>query len=164
VLTTAQKRKKLKAEHEGIAIKTMCILNKIGAELAKIQGVNALTDVTGFGLAGHLREVCEGSGLKASLDFDKIPLLAHVNDYLDMGCSPGGKQRNFESFGDVLGDMTQRQRDILCDPQTSGGLLVMVGDAGLEEFMRVTQANGLALEAIGKMKTAAESEVVRITV
>jgi len=162
ILTTAQKRKKLKAEHQSVAIETMCILNKIGAELAKIQGVNALTDVTGFGLAGHLREVCEGSGLKATINFDKIPLLPHINQYLNMGCSPGGARRNFASFGHVLGDMTQRQRDIFCDPQTSGGLLVMVSDQGLDKFMRITQANGLELDAIGVMHTASANEVVRI--
>jgi selenide,water dikinase len=164
ILTTAQKKKKIKAEHEHIAIDTMCILNKIGAELAQIQGVNALTDVTGFGLAGHLREVCEGSGLKANIDFDKIPLLEHVHEYLDMGCSPGGAQRNFESFGHVLGEMTQRQRDILCDPQTSGGLLAMVSDEGLSEFLQMTQANGLQLEAIGQTEEASADDIVRITV
>ena len=164
ILTTAQKKKKIKEEHLSLATETMCQLNKIGAELAQIKGVNALTDVTGFGLAGHLREVCEGSGLKAKLDFDKIPLLDHVNEYLDMGCSPGGAQRNFESFGHVLGDVTQRQREILCDPQTSGGLLVMVNDDGLDEFMRITQENGLKLEPVGKLEAAIEGEAVRITV
>ena len=164
ILTTAQKKKKIKDEHLSIATDTMCQLNKIGAELAQISGVNALTDVTGFGLAGHLREVCEGSGLKANIDFDKIPLLPHANEYLDMGCSPGGAQRNFESFGHVLGVMTQRQKDILCDPQTSGGLLVMVNDEGVDEFMRITQENGLNLESIGQMEAASSDELVRITV
>ena len=164
VLTTAQKQKKLKAEHESIAIETMCILNKIGTQLAQIQGVNALTDVTGFGLAGHLREVCEGSGLKAMLNFDKIPLLAHINKYLDMGCSPSGAKRNFESFRHVLSDITQRQRDILCDPQTSGGLLVMVSDEGLDEFMHITQANGLELNPIGRMSEASIDEIIRIII
>lgn len=163
VLTTAQKNKKIKAGHLNIATDTMCQLNKIGAELAQLSGVNALTDVTGFGLAGHLREVCEGSGLKATIDFDKIPLLPHVNDYLDMGCSPGGAQRNFDSFGHVLADVTQRQKEILCDPQTSGGLLVMVNEAGLDEFMHITQKNGLQLESIGTLSQAAKDETVRIT-
>ena len=164
ILTTAQKKKKLLDEHQHIAMETMCKLNKIGAELAQIDGVNALTDVTGFGLAGHLREVCEGSGLKAILDFNQLPLLEHINEYLDMGCSPGGAQRNFDSFGHVMGEMSQRQRDILCDPQTSGGLLVMVNEAGREEFLRITQANGLQLEAIGKMQATSTDDTVLITV
>ncbi|MCK5813907.1 MAG: selenide, water dikinase SelD [Cocleimonas sp.] len=151
VLTTAQKKKKINPEHINLAIETMCQLNKIGEELSKIKGVNAITDVTGFGLAGHLREVCEGSHLNAIIDFDKIPLLNHINEYLDMGCTPGGAGRNFESFGHVLGEVTQRQREILCDPQTSGGLLVMVNNEGLDEFLRVTKNNGLSLEAIGQL-------------
>ena len=164
ILTTAQKQKKIKEEHLSIAIDTMCTLNKIGEELAQINGVNALTDVTGFGLAGHLREVCEGSGLSAHLDFDKIPLLAHVGEYLAMGCSPGGAQRNFESFGQVLGEMTAHQRDILCDPQTSGGLLAMVSDDGLGDFIRITKENGLDLTAIGQMYTALSNETILITI
>ena len=163
ILTTAQKKKKIQAEHIKLATDTMCQLNKIGSEFAAIKGVNAITDVTGFGLAGHLREVCEGSSLNAVLDFDKIPLLSHVNEYLDMGCSPGGASRNFESFGHVLGDMTQRQREILCDPQTSGGLLVTVNEAGKEEFLRITQQNGLQLEAIGKLYPESSSAPARIT-
>ena len=164
ILTTAQKQKKIKEEDLSIAIDTMCTLNKIGAELAKINGVNALTDVTGFGLAGHLREVCEGSGLNAQLDFDNIPLLAHVSEYLAMGCSPGGARRNFESFGQMLGEMTPHQRDILCDPQTSGGLLAMVSEDGLDDFMRITQENGLDLTAIGQMHVASGDETVLITI
>ena len=71
ILTTAQKKQKIQTEHLQLAIDTMCQLNTIGTELATLQGVNAMTDVTGFGLAGHLREVCEGSDLHAVLDFDR---------------------------------------------------------------------------------------------
>jgi selenide,water dikinase len=162
ILTTAQKKKKIQEEHITLAIETMCQLNKIGAELSSIKGVNAITDVTGFGLAGHLREVCEGSKLNAMIDFDKIPLLTHVNEYLDMGCSPGGAGRNFDSFGHVLGETTQRQREILCDPQTSGGLLVTVSDEGVDEFLRVTKENGLELEAIGHLVEPSESALITL--
>jgi len=162
ILTTAQKKKKIQPEHIKLATDTMCQLNEIGTELATIQGVNAITDVTGFGLAGHLREVCEGSDLHAVLNFNKIPLLSHVNEYLDMGCSPGGARRNFDSFGHVLGEMTQRQRDILCDPQTSGGLLVMVNKESEEEFLQLTQKKGLQLEAIGTLYSS-NTKNARIT-
>ncbi len=162
ILTTAQKKKKLKPEHANIAIETMCKLNKIGTELAQIDGVNALTDVTGFGLAGHLREVCEGSQLKAKLNFNKIPLLPHIHEYLDMGCSPGGANRNYKSYGHVLSSINQRQKEILCDPQTSGGLLVMVSDKGLNEFIQTTQANGLSLEAIGQLEALQQDDSIFI--
>ena len=163
VLTTAQKQNKLKPEHLSVASETMCQLNKIGGELSAIPGVSAITDVTGFGLAGHLQEVCQGSGLHAAVHFDKIPLLPNVHEYLDLKCSPGGTQRNFESYQASLGEMTQRQREILCDPQTSGGLLVMVNDAGQDEFIKVTRENGLTLEPIGQMLEANSSDDVLIT-
>ncbi|MDX1796788.1 MAG: selenide, water dikinase SelD, partial [Hydrogenovibrio sp.] len=131
ILTTAQKQQKIKPEELQVAIDAMTTLNRIGAELAKLEGVTALTDVTGFGLLGHLIEMCEGSGIAAQLDFDKVPLLPHVLEYLAQGCTPGGTQRNFDSFGHKASglfgtELTADQRAILCDPQTSGGLLVAV--------------------------------------
>jgi len=154
ILTTAQKKNKLKAEDLSVATEAMCQLNKIGGELSAISGVNAITDVTGFGLAGHLQEVSQGSKLNAVIHFDKIPLLPNINEYLDLGCSPGGTQRNFDSYKKYLGEMTQRQREILCDPQTSGGLLVMVNDASQDELLKLMQENGLELEPIGQMLEA----------
>ena len=164
ILTTAQKKNKLKIEDLSVATEAMCQLNKIGGELSVIPGVSAITDVTGFGLAGHLQEVCQGSGLNAVVHFDKIPLLPNVNEYLDLGCSPGGTQRNFDSYTSSLGEMTQRQKEILCDPQTSGGLLVMVNDAGQDELLKLTRENGLELEPIGQMLEANANSDVLITI
>ncbi|KAG1682790.1 Selenide, water dikinase [Nymphon striatum] len=124
ILSTAQKKKLIKPEHADIAPDSMCKLNSIGTELAELACVKALTDVTGFGLGGHLREVCEGSNLSAVIEFDQLPLLPHVFDYLALDCSPGGAQRNFDSYGNHLSEMTEQQKSIICDPQTSGGLLV----------------------------------------
>lgn len=152
ILTTAQKKGKLKAEDLNVATDAMCHLNKIGSPLAAISGVNAITDVTGFGLAGHMQEVCAGSGLEAVINFDQIPLLPNVNEYLDMGCSPGGTQRNFDSYGKYLGEMTARQREILCDPQTSGGLLVMVNDESQDEFLQLIKKNDMNLQPIGQLR------------
>jgi len=164
VLTTAQKQEKLKDEHLTIASETMCTLNTIGSQLSAIPGVSAITDVTGFGLAGHLQEVCDGSGHHAEIHFDKIRLLPGVHEYLDLKCSPGGTQRNFDSYRHALGDMTQRQREILCDPQTSGGLLVMVDEDSREEFLRITRENSMDLEPIGKITEAKNNKDVLITV
>ncbi len=152
ILSTAQKNKVIEAEHAHIAPDTMCKLNKIGTDLAQLDAVTAMTDVTGFGLGGHLREVCEGSQLQATIRFDDIPLLPHVDKYLELGCSPGGSQRNFESYGDRLSEMTLRQQQIICDPQTSGGLLVMVKEKQANEFLKITQLAGLDLQAIGVMQ------------
>ena len=160
VLTTAQKHNKLKAEDLSVATDAMCQLNKIGSSLSAISGVSAITDVTGFGLAGHLQEVCEGSDLHAVIHFDSIPLLPNIHEYLDLGCSPGGTQRNFDSYKASLGEMTERQREILCDPQTSGGLLVMVNDANQDEFHQITREYGLELEPIGQMLEASSQDVL----
>jgi len=164
ILTTAQKKNKIKTEDLTAATEAMCQLNKIGGELSAISGVSAITDVTGFGLAGHLQEVCQGSDLNAEVYFDKIPLLPNVHEYLDLGCSPGGTQRNFDSYKEFLGEMSQRQKEILCDPQTSGGLLIMVSDEGQDELIKLTRENGLELEPIGKMLEARDSDSVLINV
>ena len=162
VLTTAQKQKVLEEGHEKIAVQSMCTLNRIGAQLGPLEAVTAMTDVTGFGLAGHLIEMCEGSGLKAALNFDRVPLLPHVSQYLEMGCSPGGTARNLASAGSKLGSATDIQQRILCDPQTSGGLLVTVDESTEDAFLAVAAAEGLALQAIGQMVEGGPGALVEI--
>ena len=134
-----------------IAPDTMCQLNNIGAELGKLDAVKAMTDVTGFGLAGHLVEMCEGSHLGATINYGAVPKLAEVENYLAQGCSPGGAQRNFDSYGHKLAEMNDTQRQILCDPQTSGGLLIAVNPDDEQDFLDVTKAHGLDLNAIGDL-------------
>ncbi|HIC12099.1 MAG TPA: selenide, water dikinase SelD, partial [Sulfurimonas sp.] len=119
ILTTAQKQEKIADGDIDVAVDAMCESNKIGYEIAKLEGVKAVTDVTGFGLLGHLSEVCEGSSISAVIEYEKIPTLKNVKKYLAMGCVPGGTGRNFESYGHKIGAMTDEQRDILCDAQTS---------------------------------------------
>ena len=93
ILCTAQKKKMLDPEHGNIARDLMCQLNIIGIKVATLPGVTALTDVTGFGLLGHLVEICQGSGVNAIVDFKKIPVIAEAEQYLKMGAIPGGSQR-----------------------------------------------------------------------
>jgi len=135
ILSTAQKQKKMKAEHRDIAINSMTELNKIGEQLGRLTSVTAMTDVTGFGLLGHLLEICQGSGVAAQLDFRRIPLLdPAVEEYRRLGCIPGGGERNFASYGDHVSPLTEQQKQILCDPQTSGGLLVAVMPEAVGDF------------------------------
>lgn len=151
ILTTAQKQKKLKPEHDGLAVDVMCQLNEIGASVADIAGVKAMTDVTGFALMGHLIEMCEGSGVKAKIQFDAIPFLQPVKDYLALGCIPGGTLRNFDSYGEKLAPMSEEQRYLLCDPQTSGGLLIAV-EPEHETQLQKTLANAdLYAQSIGEL-------------
>ncbi len=156
ILSTAQKQKKIEEGHIEPAIEAMTTLNKVGAELAVLDGVVAMTDVTGFGLLGHLSEICEGSDISARVWFDKVPLLPNVEKYRELGCIPGGARKNFMSYGHKISEMTQQQREILCDAQTSGGLLVIVKKSALDVFHETAIAAGLRLEAIGE--TSAKGE------
>jgi len=149
ILTTAEKKAKLRAEDVGLARDWMCTLNKPGSRFGKLAGVNAMTDVTGFGLLGHLVEMADGAGLSARVDYAAVPRLPGVEHYLAEGCVPGGTLRNFDSYGERIEALSDEQRDLLCDPQTSGGLLIAVSEAGQDEFLAVAAELGLHLAPIG---------------
>jgi selenide,water dikinase len=162
ILTTAQKKKLLAPEHLRIAPETMCQLNKLGARFGKLKGIQAMTDVTGFGLLGHLGEICEGSGVSAVIEYAAVPKLPNVEEYLAMGCSPGGAQRNFDSYSRNLGPMDEQQQKILCDPQTSGGLLVAVSPEAEEEFLAIAREDGLELSPIGKLIERHDGPLIQV--
>ena len=151
VLTTAEKQGKLKAEHKGLATKWMCQMNLLGSQLSNIDGVTAMTDVTGFGLLGHLAEICEGSNLNAEVDFANIKTLDGVDNYIAQGCIPGGTNRNFDSYGHKIAPMTDLQKAVLCDPQTSGGLLIAVKPDSEKEVFAVAKDTGVELYPVGKL-------------
>ena len=151
ILTTAEKKAKLRAEDVGLARDWMCTLNKPGSRFGKLAGVAAMTDVTGFGLLGHLVEMADGANLTAELDYAAVPRLPGVDYYLAEGCVPGGTLRNFDSYGEKIAPITDEQRDLLCDPQTSGGLLVAVTPEGEAEFLAVAAELGLNLAPIGRL-------------
>ncbi|MCK8059154.1 MULTISPECIES: selenide, water dikinase SelD [unclassified Fusibacter] len=150
ILTTAQKRKKIEDGHIEHAIDAMCTLNSVGKAFSSIEGVVALTDVTGFGLLGHLSEICEASKVSATVEFDKVPLLPNTRYYQAMGCVPGGTKKNFVSYGHHLSEMPEDYKDILCDAQTSGGLLAIVKEDALDQFLEAALEHGLELTSIGK--------------
>lgn len=151
ILSTAQKQNKLRIAEQFMARDSMVQLNKIGAVFANLPYIKAMTDVTGFGLLGHLSEMCAASNLSVKIDFDKVPLLdkAVLDYYLDAGCVPGGTNRNWASYGHKIGQLSAYQKNILCDPQTSGGLLVAVETAEINNFLKITKAAGLSLASIG---------------
>lgn len=146
ILTTAQKRGVLKPQHAFIAPESMAMLNKIGQILGEQAYVKAMTDVTGFGLLGHLSEMCEGSNLQAVIEFDKVPRIDVLGEYLDQDCIPGGTNRNWSSYGHkIAGKQTSldKKTAILADPQTSGGLLIAVQESKTEEFEQLLRAHGI---------------------
>jgi selenide,water dikinase len=144
ILSTAQKRGLLRPEDAAIALSTMVALNKAGQVFGGFAGVKAMTDVTGFGLLGHLAEMCEGSGLSAQIDFAKVPVVEPLSYYLRQGCIPGGTARNWESCGNKVSILTDEQRQVLADPQTSGGLLVAVSADEVPAFERLMKGQGFA--------------------
>ena len=151
ILTTAEKRGILKPEHQYLARDAMCQMNLIGAEFSKLDEVKAMTDVTGFGLLGHLKEVCEGSNLRAEVNFADIQTLDGVRDYIAQGSVPGGTNRNFESYGHLISPLTDEQKAILCDPQTSGGLLVAVESQAVEKIQQIANAMNVPLFRVGRL-------------
>ncbi|GAA0489559.1 MULTISPECIES: selenide, water dikinase SelD [Pigmentiphaga] len=151
ILTTAEKKAKLRPEDVNLARDWMCTLNRPGSRFGRLAGVKAMTDVTGFGLLGHLVEMADGSGVSARVEFAKVPRLPGVEHYLAEGCVPGGTGRNFDSYGQRIAPLGQDRIDLLCDPQTSGGLLVAVAPDGEEEFLAAAAESGLALEPIGEL-------------
>jgi selenide,water dikinase len=151
ILATAQKKGLLEEEHASIAVASMVILNDVGLELSEMQEVTALTDVTGFGLMGHLLEVCEGSNVSAIIHYDKVPVFNEIHAYLDKKCIPGGTLRNWDSYGHKLTIEDERQRHILCDPQTSGGLLIAVKREAAQSVESILKSKGLYAESIGEL-------------
>jgi selenide,water dikinase len=152
ILATAQKQKKLQVQHEQIAPKLMCQLNTFGAIAGQQPWVHAMTDVTGFALAGHLLEMCEGSAVGAEIVFDDIPVIAEARAYAEQGCVPGGTGRNFAAYGHKLPELNDWQKTLLCDPQTSGGLLIAVDPAHVGEFLKLAEKHDVPAQALGRIR------------
>ena len=159
ILATAQKKGLLEEEHKDIAANSMVVLNDVGLELSEIEEVTALTDVTGFGLAGHLIEVCEGSNVSAKVNYSNVPVFNEINGYLDKECVPGGTLRNWESYGHKLNIEDLKQRYILCDPQTSGGLLIAVKKEASKKVESILRNKGLYAEPIGELIEKSDSPI-----
>ncbi|SHG54706.1 selenophosphate synthase [Flavobacterium micromati] len=159
ILSTAQKKGVLENDHKDIASNSMVILNDVGLELSKMEEITALTDVTGFGLMGHLLEVCEGSNVSAIINYNRVPVFEEVHSYIDKKCVPGGTLRNWESYGHKLDIEDEKQRYILCDPQTSGGLLIAVSKEATHKVEALLRSKGLYAEPIGELIEKTELSV-----
>lgn len=161
ILSTAQKKGQLQESHEARNIAVMTLLNNVGEELGQIADVHAMTDVTGFGLAGHLIEMCEASQVSGEICFDKLPLIDDfVKEYLEAGCIPGGTHRNFSSYGCKLELQTEEQKIIVCDPQTSGGLLIAVSPESEFRIRELLSSHGLHSEPVGRIVSECEKRVI----
>ncbi len=159
VLAAALKKDMLSADGYAQMIDTTTRLNAVGSELSSLNGVHALTDVTGFGLLGHLLEICRGSELGAEIGFDRMPVLSEALPLAQQGIGPGAIDRNLASYGhevDFAAHLENWQQRLLADAQTSGGLLVSVAaDAADEVLAHFHQAGFAQAAVIGTMKNGA---------
>jgi selenide, water dikinase len=165
ILSTAQKRGVLKEEHLPLMIRQMTQLNRIGEDLGKISGVNAMTDVTGFGLLGHLIEMAEGSGLSAEINYSALPAIDGAREYLGQRIVPDATYRNWNSYSDKVrfekGVNVMEAFSLLPDPQTNGGLLIAVEEGSVEAVKTLLKGNGLEVfaEPVGRFVPEGEKRI-----
>lgn len=169
VLSTAQKKGILTADAYERMAKQLQTLNKIGELLGAVRGVHAMTDVTGFGLGGHLLEMARGAGLDAQVSYEKLRIIDGVRALVAEKVAPGGTHRNWASYGESIriNDTVaaEEAKMLVADPQTNGGLLLAVDPAALEEVRALFAANGLAdyCQPIGMLQNRSGAES-RLTV
>jgi len=148
LLTTAAKRGQLRAEDEAALYAQLTRLNRIGERLGPVNGVHAMTDVTGFGLAGHLLEMAEGSGLSAELSYSRLPRVESLACYLERQTIPDATFRNWKAMHEKIqlgaGVDAMEAFQLLPDPQTNGGMLLAVAPEALNEVQEILTANGYA--------------------
>ena len=165
VLATSQKRGILSAADLTLLVKQLTTINKAGEALGKISGVHAMTDVTGFGLAGHLTEMMQGSHLTAQISYSKIPIIPEVRNYIAQKAIPGATARNWNAtFEGIELDPSIDEKEaslILPDPQTNGGLLIAVDPNALAEVQAVLTATGISyIEPIGVCESYRQKNIV----
>ena len=151
VFSAALKQGRLAPEDYATMLASTTQLNRVGPALAEIGGVHAMTDVTGFGLLGHLLEMCRGSGLRALVHAAAVPVLPGVQALAEAGVGTGAARRNWASYGENVGlaaGLAPWWQGLLCDPQTSGGLLVAVAPEAAEHVLRCVQEAGCGRAAI----------------
>lgn len=155
IYSAALKKDQLHASDYDAMINTTTQLNTPGPVLACLDGVHAATDVTGFGLAGHLLEVCKGSGLRATVNYADLPLLARAREFVGAGLMTGASGRNWASYGDkvsIAAGLDDAARTLLTDPQTSGGLLVSCAPDTVTEVLSLFLQHGFShVSVIGEM-------------
>ncbi|HZH06948.1 MAG TPA: selenide, water dikinase SelD [Lautropia sp.] len=165
ILSAAFKKEKLAAAGYADLIATTTRLNKPGIAFADMAGVHALTDVTGFGLAGHALEIARGAGLTAVIEWSRVPLLPGVLELASGGSITGASGRNWMGYGAEVSFGAQVPpiaQALLTDPQTSGGLLVTCNPASADEVLRVFHSQGFEhAVVIGRMEEAADCTVTR---
>lgn len=166
LLTTAAKREQLRPEDEAGLYAQLTRLNSVGALLGPVKGLNAMTDVTGFGLAGHLLEMAEGSGLSAEIQYSRLPKVESLAYYLSKQTIPDATFRNWKAMHEKIqlgaGVDAMEAFQLLPDPQTNGGMLLAVAPDALKDVQKILLANGYAAftEPVGRFSAAQEKSLL----
>jgi selenide,water dikinase len=165
IMADALKKDALSIDGYAQMIDTTTKLNSVGPALSAMSSVHALTDVTGFGLLGHLLEMCRGAGLTGEVEFNWVPVLSVARELIQSGYGPGAIGRNMESYGAEVhftDNLTAWQQRLMADPQTSGGLLVAVAPDAVDEVLSCFKQAGFNQAAvIGVMKNGTPGVTVR---
>ena len=161
IISTAAKRGVVKKEDHQRALESMMQLNSIGEKLSFMEGVNAMTDVTGFGLLGHLIEICEGSNLSAEIEYAKIPLMENLSHYTSQFIYPDNTMRNWSSYQHKVEGISGESLLTLSDPQTNGGLLFSAVPDKAQEIQILLKSNGIEYLTIGKLQTN-DGKIVKV--
>lgn len=162
IIAAAQKKEKADSAEIEEAIRFMTQLNDIGATLGRYEKVHAMTDVTGFGLLGHLIEMMQASGTSAHLHFDRIPTYPFLNKYLEQFIYPDITTKNFSAFSAQTTTLNANQLFTVCDPQTSGGLLISVDPTFEKELISIMKDFSIAsncLTPIGRVCSLEEKTI-----
>ena len=159
IITTAQKRGLATVKDVADAVEQMTQLNSAGEQFGKLSYVHAMTDITGFGLLGHVIEVCDGSGLSAEIDYSQVPLMSSVAGYVSKMIYPDNTMRNWSSYQAKVNGIGAESLLTLCDPQTSGGLLVCVEATCKNDFEGAISSAGASVHLIGTLMKRKEQTV-----
>jgi selenide,water dikinase len=162
IITTAAKKEKAEASHLDEAIASMTKLNDLGIALSKLQSVHAMTDITGFGLLGHLLEMIGDTEVSVSLSDEQIPTFSFLKSYLDQFIYPDMTTKNFSAVTSKVTTLDARQLFTFCDPQTSGGLLISVAPEGVDEVIKLFKENNVhssCLNVIGNVISKEEKSI-----
>src|SRR5438552_4282756 len=152
ILSAALKKGKLSANGYAEMLKWTTQLNTAGQALADMPAVHALTDVTGFGLAGHLLEMCRGATLGAEVSFEALPVIAEALDWVKQGVATGASERNWKGYGhevDLPAGFPEWKRKLVADPQTSGGLLVACAPEAVPQVLKAFNGDARAIGRFG---------------
>ncbi len=156
--STAEKFGCVREDDRLASLELMTTLNSAGKYLSEIAGVKAMTDVTGFGLAGHAIEMAEGSNVRAVIYENSIPRLAGCGYYIENECIPGGTYRNFNSYGNKMTQVSEKCKALLCDPQTSGGLLIAADPDAMDEIRKISEKERFPIYEIGRIEAKENPE------